>query len=257
MDGEHMLAEGRLLAIQGAADSPASPPIPEAFREVIEGLDLPFNGINKTPGATTRARNTEAGWKRREGMSSANGKVSVYHAIYRRRMAWRFKEDAVRKSAVEQMLDAAVWAPNHRLTEPWRFFVLEKGGDIRRKVAELAYEFSIQRNNDPTRAEKARQSVLEPPIVIYVYCLPGPTEEVTQENYAAVCCAAQNISLAGVAEGLAVTWETGGPTRHPKLKKTLGAEDDWTMVTMLSIGVPAESPSSRRTPATEFTRWLG
>lgn len=190
-------------------------------------------------------------------MTSANDKVSVYHALYGRRMAWRFKEDAVRKSAVEQMLDAAVWAPNHRLTEPWRFIVLEKGGDTRRKVADLAYDFSMQRNNNPTRAEAARQAVLDPPIVIYVYCVPGPNEEVTQENYAAVCCAAHNISLAGVAEGLAVTWETGGPTRHPKLKETLGVEEEWIMVTMLSIGVAAETPSSRRTPATEFTRWLG
>ena len=91
---------------------------------------------------------------------------------------------------------------------------------------------------------------------IFVFCVPGPNEEVTQENYAAVCCAAHNISLAGVAEGLAVTWETGGPTRHPKLKETLGAAEDWTMPVMLSIGVAAEKPDSRRTRPSEFARWL-
>jgi nitroreductase len=97
--------------------------------------------------------------------------------------------------------------------------------------------------------------VLEPPVLVYVYCVPGPHEEVSRENYAAVCCAVQNFSLAGVAEGLAVTWETGGPTQHPSLKETLEAEPDWIMVTMLSIGVPAETPSSRRTPVGEFARW--
>ena len=71
---------------------------------------------------------------------------------------------------------------------------------------------------------------------------------------AAVCCAAQNISLAGVAEGLAVTWETGGTTRHPDIKKTLGAEEDWKMAVMLSIGFPAESPDSRRTPVESFVK---
>ena len=184
-------------------------------------------------------------------------RVSVYQALYDRRMAWKFKDEPVPREAIERMLDAAVWAPNHRLTEPWRFFVLEKGSVARQRAADLAYDFALQRNNNSARAERARQTVLEPPVLVYVYCVPGPNEEVTRENYAAVCCAVQNISLAGVAEGLAVTWETGGPTRHPNLREALGAAEDWIMVAMLSIGVPAETPSSRRTPVGEFVRWMG
>jgi nitroreductase len=64
------------------------------------------------------------------------------------------------------------------------------------------------------------------------------------------------MALAGVAEGLAVTWETGGPTRHPDLGSTLGAEEDWTLATMLSIGYPAENARSERTPVDTFVRWL-
>ena len=94
-------------------------------------------------------------------------------------------------------------------------------------------------------------------MVIYLYCVPGPDEEVTRENYAAVCCAAHNMSLAGVAEGLAVTWETGGPTRLPNLWEALGAEENWTLAVMLSIGVPAEPPKSLRTPVARFARWFG
>jgi len=182
--------------------------------------------------------------------------VSVYEALYRRRMAWQFKDQPVPKDVVQRMLEAAVWAPNHRLTEPWRFFVLEKESEARRKVASLAYEHILLRNNNAARAEAARKSVLDPPLVMYVYCVPGPNEEVTRENYAAVCCAAHNISLTGVAERLAVTWETGAITRHPKLKETLGAEDDWILAVMLSVGVPAETPRSNRTPASRFLRWL-
>ena len=53
--------------------------------------------------------------------------TSVYEALYQRRMAWEFKNDPVPKDALERMLQTAVWAPNHRLTEPWRFFILEQG----------------------------------------------------------------------------------------------------------------------------------
>ena len=183
--------------------------------------------------------------------------VSIYEALYRRRMSWHFKDELIQRAVMERMLEAAVWAPNHRLTEPWRFFVLEKGSEGRRKVADLAYQFSLQQSNNPTRAESAQREVLEPPVVIYVYCVPGPNEEVTRENYAAVCCAAHNMSLVGVAEGLAVTWETGGPTRDPNLREALGAEEDWMLAVMLSIGVPAEPSKSLRTPVARFVRWFG
>ena len=181
--------------------------------------------------------------------------VSVYQALYQRRMAWQFKDAAVPKAAVERMLGAAVWAPNHRLTEPWRFFVVDVASPTRQELGDQAYELSMERRGDPNRAEATRRSIVEAPVLIYVYCVPGPNDEVTQENYAAVCCAAHNISLAGVAEGLAVTWETGGATRHPKLKTTLGAEEDWMLATMLSVGVPAESSASLRTPVSNFVHW--
>ena len=74
--------------------------------------------------------------------------VNIYQALYRRRMSWRFKDEPIQREAVERMLEAAVWAPNHRLTEPWRFFVMEKGSEGRRKVADLAYQFSLQQNNN-------------------------------------------------------------------------------------------------------------
>ena len=64
------------------------------------------------------------------------------------------------------------------------------------------------------------------------------------------------VSLAGVAEDLAVTWETGDPKRHPDLARTRGAEDDWELATMLSIGYPDEDPPSRRTLVSNYVRWL-
>lgn len=182
--------------------------------------------------------------------------VSVYDALYRRRMAWDFTDQPVPRDALDRMLSTAVWAPNHRLTEPWRFFILERGSATSEKVAALAYDSALQRSGNEQRAETTRDSLLKTPVLIYAYSTPGRDEEGTKENYASVCCAAHNIALSGVAEGLAVTWETGGPTRHADLARTLGAEDDWTLATMLSVGYPAESPASERTPVSNFVRWL-
>ena len=181
--------------------------------------------------------------------------LSVYEAIYRRRMAWRFKDTPVSRDVVDRLLETAVWAPNHRLTEPWRFFVLEKGTEARRQAAEAAYEYSLE-GGSRGRAEATRNKVLAPPVLIYAFSKPGDNDEVARENYASVCCAVQNMSLAAVAEGLTVTWETGRTTRSPQLRQILGAKKKWQMVGALSVGFPDEELNPPRTPVSRFTTWL-
>ena len=181
--------------------------------------------------------------------------LSVYQAIYQRRMAWRFKDTPVSRETIARLLDTAVWAPNHRLTEPCRFFVLEKDTDARKEAAQAAYDYSLE-GGSKGRADAAREKILAPPVLIYVYSKPGDNDEATRENYATVCCAVQNMSLAAVAEGLAVTWETGRTTRSPELRKILGAKKKWQMVGVLSVGVPDEALNPPRTPVSQFTAWL-
>ena len=182
--------------------------------------------------------------------------MNVYEAIYRRRSAWKYKDTPIPRETMERMLDTAVWAPNHRLTEPWRFFVIEKNTKTRETVANLAYEYAMGRFDNPQRAENTQRAIMAPPVIIYVYSTPGQSDEATKENYASTVCAAYNVSLTGAAEGLTVTWETGGATRHPKLKETLGAEEEWDLAALLYIGEPDEDIVTQRTPAQEFVKWM-
>lgn len=182
--------------------------------------------------------------------------TTVYEAIHNRRMNNEFTEFVPSRESLQRMLDAAVWAPNHRLTNPWRFFVLEKGGEKRAEVAQLAYDNQFARSGNHEHADGSRQRVLDAPALIYVYSVAADSEEMTQENYAAACCAVQNLLLAAVAEGLAGDWSTGNTTRHPDLAETLGGESDWTMVGALFIGQPARPSASVRAPADEVTAWL-
>ncbi len=189
-------------------------------------------------------------------VTAPHTEVSVYEAIHNRRMNNDFSDFVPDQDALQRMLNAAVWAPNHRLTNPWRFFVLEKGGEKRAEVARLAYRNIFDRSGNHENAEGSRQRVLNAPALIYVYSVPADSEEMTQENYAAACCAVQNLLLAAVAEGLAGDWSTGNVTRHPHLADTLGAEAEWTMVGALFIGQPSRPSASVRAPADEVTAWL-
>ncbi len=180
--------------------------------------------------------------------------VSVYEALYRRRGAWKLKDRPVPKEVVQRLLDTAVWAPNHRMTEPWRFVVMEKDSPLRQRLGQLVHDTMLA-ELDEARADGYRAKVMAPPVVAYVYSLHGPDEFVAGENYASVVMAIHNMALAGVAEGLAVTLETGRVTRVPGLAGLFGAGDDWDMVGMLAIGYPDEQSVSSRTPVAHFVTW--
>ena len=188
--------------------------------------------------------------------------VSVYDAIFRRRMSKDMLDEPVSNETLDRLLNAAVWAPNHRLTEPTRFFVLEKGGTARSRVAELAAELAYHKAVNPNPKQKERSAaasrsrVEDAPAVVYVYSVPGDNDEVTRENYATACCAVQNMALAAVAEGLTLDWSTGGVTQHSDLPEILGAAPDWMMIGALFIGKPKTTPNSRRTPASEMVTRL-
>ena len=188
--------------------------------------------------------------------------VSVYQAIFERRMTNQFTADSVSRGALERILGAAHWGPNHHLTEPERFFVFSGDSDVRDEVADFAWQEKYESVSNPNpdqkkkSADDARNRVLSAPALVYVFSVPGEKEEITRENYAAVCCGVQNAALAAVAEGLALTWSTGSATTHPRLRETIGADSDWEMVGAMFIGKPEVLPKSYRTDPSERIYWL-
>ena len=187
---------------------------------------------------------------------------SVTDAIRSRRSVREFTDKPVGNDQLSDWLEAACWAPNHHLTEPWRFIVLEHGGAKRREIAEmfrlLSYETSDQLP-EPKRtavADAAREEVLSAPAFVYAYSLIDDDEEVTKENYAATACAVQNLSLAAHADGFAVGWSTGRVTRLPGLASTIGADESWDMIAGLFIGEPERVPRAQRQPMEEVVTWL-
>ncbi len=188
--------------------------------------------------------------------------VSVYEAIFRRRNVKEFTGEPVSDETLERLFSAAIWAPNHRLTEPTRFFAIRKDSAMRNKIADVAWRAAYDGVANPNPRQKQRSAdaskerVLNAPGMVYVYSLGGDNEEVVQENYATSCCAVQNMALAAVAEGLNMDWSTGGLTKLPKLAQTLGADEDWTMVGVIFIGKATEIPNTQRRPHSEVVSWL-
>ena len=65
--------------------------------------------------------------------------------------------------------------------------------------------------------------------------------EMDREDYAACCCATENLLLAAHAEGLATKWSTGEMTTMPPALEYCGLEEGDRIVAYVYLGYPAET----------------
>lgn len=187
--------------------------------------------------------------------------MDVRDAIRSRRTIFAFDPGRpVDRQTIAACLEAAVWAPNHKLTEPWAFYVLH--GPVKERLARLRGEVRRSLFSDPAApkaaasGEKVYHEMMAAPVVILVTSQLVPDDPLREkENYAAVACAIQNFMLAAWAERLGVYWGTGPLTRYQPVFDLLQIPPGREIVGCLLVGYPAEVPQQRRTPAEAKTHW--
>lgn len=194
-----------------------------------------------------------------------NGFAAVATAITDRRTIKQFLPEPVAPATITQLIDLAVWAPNHRLNEPWRFYVLT--GNARHRLGDIAAAITTAKvgaaGGDPAvtarKASEAAAAWSSVPTLLFVTMVGDPNPEIDLENYGAVCCAIQNLTLAAHALGIGTSWSSGAIAAAPELLPLVGAGANERMVGLLRLGYldPAITPpKSRRTPGASFTRWI-
>lgn len=172
-----------------------------------------------------------------------------------------FSQEKVAVEIIERCLDAAVWAPNHHLTEPWSFHVIMN--DAREMLARMVEKEMVEKATGPNvpvaqaKAFKERQKLLSSPSIVAVYSAAGPDEKTTRENFAASAAAAQNILLMAQSMKISSIWRTSAIYELPSVRRTLQVHPDATFVGALFLGHSAQrTVKRRRTPASEKTVWL-
>ena len=182
--------------------------------------------------------------------------MELYEAIRGRRTAEAFAEAAPARAVITRLIDAALWAPNHRLTEPWRFVVI--GGAERAAFGEALAAWLERGGNDtqpdPHDVRRAQGSMLSAPVTIVVAQAAAEDDDPVRdlEDYAACCAAVQNLMLAAHAEGLTTKWATGRLSRYAGANQLLGLQPRDRIVGYVQLGAAAgdaDPPAPRRTPA--------
>lgn len=187
--------------------------------------------------------------------------MHVLEAIQSRRTIFEFKPDPVPNDRLEALIAAGIWAPNHHLTEPWRFTVL--GTQTKQLLAQIYAELRLEKKapRDADAGQLARlrtkavEKFLAKPTIVVVSCLQQGDEQRKREDYAATCCAIQNIQLAAWAEGIGMQWSTGPVIADPRTYELLGIDPTQEeIIALLYVGYPAEVPEPRRQPLSAVLR---
>jgi nitroreductase len=192
---------------------------------------------------------------------------AVLRAINTRRSAAAWLPDEPERAVVEELLAAANRAPNHKLTQPWRFFVLR--GEARRAYAAALAEDTIahQRGREPapTPAWEAQcrqtmaQNLLRAPVAVAVGCVPAGVPDLPDwEELAATAAAVQNLLLAAHARGLGGAWKSRAcPLPGAVAWLKLPPHAQLVGHVLLGYADPAVPPKPKeRRPHEAVTTWL-
>ena len=185
--------------------------------------------------------------------------MSLTAGIHARRSIKEFTSTSITREAIERLLDAAAQAPNHRLTQPWRFYVL--GPEARRAFGEALGRRKAKRVEDPQAAAAVVAKIADQhaalPAFLAVATILDENPEIREEDYAATMMAVQNLCLAAHDAGLGTHIKSGAVMDDPDARTAFGVKDGERVVAMIELGEPARIPDSKsRRSAKDLTTWL-
>jgi nitroreductase len=164
----------------------------------------------------------------------------VLKAIKSRRTIRKFKPDPVDEEKLQMILEAGRWAPSFSNLQPWRFIVI-KDQDLKNALDKAARESVLH------------LGINEAPVVILV----GVDRRIDPLHAIETGAAAtQNMTLAAHSLELGAGWiGIWGTEAESAIQKILKLSETIRVVSLLPIGIPAESPSVDRKPLEEFIQF--
>lgn len=166
---------------------------------------------------------------------------------------------SVAKADVEELLEAANWAPNHGKTEPWRFVVF--AGDARKALGEKLRSVFARLNQAEPNPVKERKLLHLPQQSSHVLAIVGHYGTKTKipqwEETAAIAMAVQNIYLMVHAKGLGGYWSSPKIIEDQELHSFLKLLDNEKLLGFFYLGVPKSDvqAESKRGPMKEKVSW--
>jgi len=189
---------------------------------------------------------------------------NLLELIHTRRSIRRYSQDVIPANVVDQLLNAALWAPSAHNRQPWRFVVIAgeqtryrlaaaMGDQLRRDLAAdgRSPEF-IERD-----AGRSYMRLTSAPLLILLSLTMADMDVYPDERRArneaimaaqSTAMAGQNIMLAAHALGLGACWVCAPLFCPDVVRETLALPADWQPQGLITLGYPAEEKQKTRHP---------
>jgi len=169
--------------------------------------------------------------------------MELEQAIRTRRTHKAYGPEPVNRETLDELFELARWAPNHKLTNPWRFRVL----------GPAALERLKQASDDPIAAAKLDRA----PTLVLVSATQSGDVLMDEEDVLAAGSAAYVVLLAAHGRGLAGYWRTPGVLRTAAGRAALGIPHHEHVLGLLHLGHPRQEPRvPERAPVEAVTTYL-
>ncbi len=171
-----------------------------------------------------------------------------------------FNGNKINDNIIWEILENSNWAPNHGLTQPWRYKVFSGSG--LNKLAEFQANLYQQTTSEaefkPEKYERMKTNILKSSHVIAICMERQKSAKILEiEEIEAVACSVQNMALTAAAYQICSFWGSGGVTYTQELKEFLGLGAKDKCLGYLYLGY-SDSPTtkSRRDPIKQKVEWI-
>lgn len=192
--------------------------------------------------------------------------MNVEQAIRSRRTHKVYGGGAVDRETLEALLESAIWAPNHRYTEPWRFYVVHGAERLQAMNAHVQGALDamakdageeMARKLRAKKGKMARRLETTAAVVVVSWRRSPDDSALDREDYAATCCAIQNLMLSAHGRGLVSLWSTGKMLMHASLRSFYGVDPGHDVAGVVFLGTPVTPlEGRRRRSSADVTSWV-
>ncbi len=190
--------------------------------------------------------------------------MELSEAIQKRKSIRKFREKAIPREEIQELIDAACQAPSGKNLQPWHFTVLT--GSPKQELVEVMLEAvgKLEKKGIPTGSCRGTaRAMAQAPVVILVFNTRGnplnpprgSDRYLWSVNIQSIGAAIQNMLLAATERGLGSLWICDTFYADPEIRDWLGRKDE--LVAAVALGYPDEAPQARpRKSCENVTRWL-
>lgn len=171
--------------------------------------------------------------------------LSVRDAIITRRSIKNFNGQPVDPENIAEILEDAVWAPNHGNRNPWRFVLAADKEYVKFQDVLREYGVPAWKELSEEGLERQMKKFTTPGAVVFVIVPEDARQKERLEDYAAASMLIQNVSLLAWDKGIGTCWKTPAFLDNPKFREELGVKQGERIISMLQFGYYDEMPKAR------------